>query len=83
MTDIDLRIEETITTEVTVDPIKLIEAFPEEFAEFMEGAVPTDEDIRDFVIETVHQVGAAEFTTDDTPWASFVATDHDLYVTRN
>ena len=83
MTDIDLRIEETITTEVTVDPVKLIEAFPNEFAEYMEGAVPTDEDIRDFVIDTIHQVGVAEFTTGEAPWARYVGTDHDLYVARN
>lgn len=75
-----VEIEETIRHEVEIDPAKLIEAFDEEFLDFMAGDNPNDEAIREFVVETCHIMGAIDFAYHGNEWVKNKTSDHDLYV---
>lgn len=75
-----VEIEETIRHEVEIDPAKLIEAFDEEFLDFMAGDNPNDEAIREFVVETVHIMSAEDFRYHGNEWVVNTSRDYDIYV---
>lgn len=75
-----VRIEETTTYEVEVDPLKFAQAFDVEYLDFLGAEHPSDESLAEFVKESVHIMGALDFVEPAAEWVVNYTTDHDMYV---
>jgi len=75
-----IRIEETTTYEVEVDPKAFVEAFPQEWDDWIAGFTYDNEDVKEFIQESVHVIGPRDLVLDSEPWLKNYTTDHDLYV---
>ena len=69
--------EESHMWSADVDADRLLAEFSDEWAEFMRGDEPSNDDVTDFVKECIAEQGRDFFSSSLAPWASNVISDVD------